>query len=155
MKNLYFSSLNYQEIERLKAAKSAKEFMDIFKEILQSLYYEDCFLRTSYQHPITDNVFDLFFGDNEQPFPTKGENLRLFPSAEAFQKMEKHFRIVERYKSLLKRPLSLCGRLKVNRKINKIDYEISAQELYSAMIYLFLHSELGSLEDFKSLLIEE
>ena len=153
MKTLFFSSIDYKDMERLLAAKTAKSFMGAFNIMLQSLYYEDIFSRIM-RHPIAENFSFLFGLADEEPFPIKGENLRFFPSIDMFNKIEKHFRIVEKYQSVLKKQHTPCGRAAVRRKIRNVDFEMSIQEFYSAIIYLFLHKGLGKIEDFKALLTE-
>ena len=155
MKSIAFSSLDPVDIERLKEAQCAGSFMFIFKQILQSLYYEDCFVYFP-ERPVMGNTVDLLgFDETNIVCPTMDENLRFYPSADAFNKLEKHFRIVRRYVVLLKRPHSLCGRWKIRRKIRKTSYDLSLQEFYSAIIYLFMHKGLGTVEDFKTLLKEK
>ena len=155
MKSIAFSSINPLDIERLKEVRCAENFVFIFKQIMQSLYYDDCPV-CSPQKPVVSDATDLFGGDkNKISCPSVDENLRLYPSAEAFNKLEKHFRIVRRYVILLKRAHSLFGRWKIRRKIRKTSYDLSVQEFYSAIIYLFMHKGLGTLEDFKALLKEK
>lgn len=151
MKNINFSSIDYNLLEKLFSAKNAEELMSSFSEILKSLYFDDFFAKIL-RHPVADNFMAIFGMLYEPNFPTKGENLRFFPSAEVFNKFEKHFRIVEKYQGVLKKQKTPCGKAKVRRKIAKVDFKMSAQEFYSAVIYLFLHNEFGKIEDFKSML---
>lgn len=150
MKKFYFSDLDYDDIVRLEAAKTAEGFVSIFERILSSLYSQDFWARL----PVVDDFTFLvkMFSTDDSPFPMHGEGIRFYPSCDAYQKLEKHFQAIERYKSLLKHPHSLCGRWKINRKIGQMDYELSAQELYSAVIYLFVHKGLGTVEEFKRMI---
>ena len=154
MKTVLFSSINHEDMERLMAAKTAQDFMLAFEIMLQSLYCDDV-LSHVLRHPIVENLSFLFGMTEETPFPTKGENLRFFPSIDVYNRIEKNFRFVDKYQAVLKKQHTPCGRMKVRRKIRKVDFEMSAQELYSAVIYLFLHKGLGKIEDFKNLLLAD
>ncbi len=135
------------------AAKTAQDFMLAFEIVLQSLYCDDV-LSHVLRHPIVENLSFLFGMTEETPFPTKGENLRFFPSVDIYNKIENSFRIVDKYQAVLKKQHTPCGRAAVRRKIRKVDFEMSAQELYSAVIYLFVSKRLGKIEDFKTLLTD-
>lgn len=154
MKTLLFSSINHEDMERLMAATTAKDFMRAFQLMLQSLSCEE-YLSNVIKHPITENFSFLFGLIDDEPFPTKGENLRFFPSIDVYNRIEKNFRFVDKYQTILKKQHTPCGRAAVRRKIRKVDFEMSAQELYSAVIYLFLHKGLGKIEDFKTLLLAD
>ena len=154
MKNVSFSSIKHEDMERVMAAKTAQDFMLAFEIMLQSLYCDDV-LSHVLRHPIVENLSFLFGMTEETPFPTKGENLRFFPSVDIYNKIENSFRIVDKYQAVLKKQHTPCGRAAVRRKIRKVDFEMSAQELYSAVIYLFLHKGLGKIEDFKTLLLTD
>ena len=141
-------------MERVMAAKTAQDFMLAFEIMLQSLYCDDV-LSHVLSHPIVENFSFLFGMTEKTPFPTKGENLRFFPSVDIYNKIENSFRIVDKYQAVLKKQHTPCGRMKVRSKIKKVDFEMTVQEFYSAFIYLFLHKGLGKIEDFKTLLLTD